>query len=259
MNLSFENLRKYMISIVPATAIIGVVYVYWEDIANRAFTHDLDHTIITKLRFFPLTPPSNLRGPGTIYLVADDGQPESALCMVAPELLDKVLKFSSTQTQTVQQSHGASFAIGSDLEKRLRARVKGGMIQSVTFSLEDVSVHEISIADLRMLSREMQKVDDCAAAIEQYLKAGKRVCQGQQGLKATARYSVRVKKGADTSAAIDAIVAAVQATTEAKTEFDGSQVTLGVGLFYGMRLAPLCHYLPNATPPEAPVAGASRT
>lgn len=258
MKLSFRNLRGYLISIVPAIAIVGLGYVYWEYASNRV-DHDLNHTIITKLRFFPLTPPSNLRGPGTIYLVADDGQPESALCMASPELLDKVLRYSSTQTETVQQSNSASFAIGSDLEKRLRARVKGSMIESVTFSLEDVSVHEISIADLRMLSREMQKVEDCAAAIEQYLKAGKRVCQGQQGLKATARYSVRVKKGADTSAAVDAIVAAVQATAEAKTDFDGSQLRLGVGLFYGMRLAPLCHFLPNTAPPEAPVAGVSRT
>lgn len=258
MNLSFKNLRRYLISIVPAIAILGVGYVYWEYTSNRV-DHDLNQTIITKLRFFPLVPPSNLRGPGTIYLVADDGQPESALCIATPELLNKVLRYSSTQTETIQQSHSASFAIGSDLEKRLKARVKGGVIESVTFSLEDVSVHEISIADLFMLSREMQKVEDCAAAVEQYLKAGKRVCQGQQGLKATARYSVRVRKGADTSAAVDAIVTAVQATTEAKTEFDGSQLTLGVGLFYGMRLAPLCHFLSTGTPQEAPVPGMSRT
>jgi hypothetical protein len=181
------------------------------------------------------------------------------LCNVPSKLLEDVLRRSETESQVAQQLRKASFAIDSSIESALNAKVKGGLIEEVTFSLEDVSVFEVALADLRMLAREMQKVADCADEVLMYLEANRHVCQGQQALRATAKYSIRLKRDADSTVAIDAIREAVRITIDPKAEFDGSRVTTGVSLYYGIRLPPLCFALRGNKPPRAPVSWWART
>jgi hypothetical protein len=207
---------------------------------------------IKKVQFYPITPPTTLRAPGTIYVVNRDGQPTSALCEVNPTRLKDFIHESLTETQVAQALRKASFTADASVEQNLKARVKGDIIESVNLSLEDVSVLEVSIANLRTLAAEMQNDSACAESIVEYLSAGEYVCQGQQVLKATTKYSIQTKRDAEGHASQE-ITSAVRATIDPNANFDGSSVKAGVGLYYGMRLAPRCMALKGKPVKRAPV------
>jgi hypothetical protein len=207
---------------------------------------------IKRVQFYPITPPSTLRAPGTIYVVSRDGQPTSALCEVNPTRLKDFIHESLTETQVAQALRKASFTADAAVEQNLKARVKGDIIESVNLSLEDVSVLEVSIANLRTLAAELQSDSACADSIIEYLSAGEYVCQGQQVLKATTKYSIQTKRDAEGQASQE-IKSAVRATIDPNANFDGSSVTAGVGLYYGMRLAPRCMALKGKPVKRAPV------
>jgi len=209
--------------------------------------------VIRQLGFLPITPPTNLRAPGTLYVVDGSGRISSALCDVPVEQLKDVLHESPTETRDAQLLRKASFNLDATIEKTLKDKLSGDLIESVDFSLEDVSVQEVSIASLRDLATALQKSTSCAESIGEYLRAGEHVCQGQQVLKATARYAIRTKREVAGSAAVK-LREAVHATIDPRASIDGSTVTAGVGLFYGMRLAPLCMALPGRSLERPPLS-----
>jgi hypothetical protein len=213
---------------------------------------------IRKSRFYPITPPTTLRAPGTIYVVASDGQPISALCEVNAARLKDFIQESLTETQVAQALRKASIAADAVVEQNLRARLKADIIESVNLSLEDVSVLEVSIANLRTLATEMQNDAACADSILEYLNAGENVCQGQQVLKATTKYLIQTKRAADGQASTQELKAAVRATIDPNANFDGSTAKAGVGLYYGMRLAPRCMALKGEKIKRAPVSWLDR-
>lgn len=249
----FGRYLTYIVAAIAVAALAVPVYIYF-------FSSQPNYvdTAIRKIRFFPLTPPSTLRAPGTIYVVSSDGQPTSSLCEVRSDRLKDFIHESLTETQVAQELRKASFAADAAMEKSLKAQLKADVIESVQFSLEDVSVLEVSIANLRTIASELQKDEACAASVEDYLKAGQYICQGQQSLKATSKYSIRIKRSADAEVSAQVLQDAVRATIDPKAEVDGSTVTAGVGLYYGIRLAPLCFSLPGNRPPPAPVSWRSR-
>jgi hypothetical protein len=136
------------------------------------------------------------------------------------------------------------------MEKNLKEQVKGDLVESVSFTLENVSVLEVSIANLRVLAGTLQKDSACADSVYDYLKAGLHICQGQQVLKATTKYSIQTKREVG-GEVVAQLRDAVRATIDPQASVDGSTVTTGEGLFYGMRLAPLCMALPDQ-PNEGP-------
>jgi hypothetical protein len=140
------------------------------------------------------------------------------------------------------------------MEKSLKEQVKGDLVESVSFSLENVSVLEVSIENLRVLSSELQKNPACADSIVDYLNAGEHICQGQQVLKATTKYAIHTKRevGGDLVATLRD---AVRATIDPQASVDGATVTTGQGLFYGMRLAPRCMALPGQKLEPPPAGG----
>jgi hypothetical protein len=199
---------------------------------------------LRKVRFYPITPPTTLRAPGTIYVVSGDGQPISALCEASSTRLKDIVHESATETQIAQALRNASFSADAAVEQTIKARVKSDIVESVKFTLEDVSVLEVSIANLRTLAAELQKDAACADSIIEYLTAGEYICQGQQVLKATTKYSIQTKRTAAGSAATE-LRDAVRATIDPNAAVDGSTITTGIGLYYGMRLAPRCMALPG--------------
>jgi hypothetical protein len=209
--------------------------------------------VIRQLGFLPITPPTNLRAPGTLYVVDGTGRISSALCEVPVDRLKGVLHESPTETRDAQLLRKASFNLDASIEKTLKDKLSGDLIESVNFSLEDVSVQEVSIANLRDINSDLQKNAACADSIGEYLKAGEHVCQGQQVLKATARYAIRTRRAVEGAAAAK-LTEAVHATIDPKASVDGSTVTAGVGLFYGMRLAPLCMALPGQSLQRPPLS-----
>jgi len=236
----------YAAFLLVACAVIAVpVYIY----VTPARTNQLEEAI-KQLRFVPITPPTTLRAPGTIYVVGKDGQVSSALCQADASQLKGLISESPTETQDAQTLRKASFALTASIEKNLKDQVKGDLVESVSFSLENVSVLEVSIANLRVLASELQKNTACADSVYDYLKAGLHICQGQQVLKATTKYSIQTKRevGGEVAAQLRD---AVRANIDPHATVDGSTVTSGQGLFYGMRLAPLCMALPGQ-PNEGP-------
>jgi hypothetical protein len=207
---------------------------------------------IRTLHFLPIEPPSTLRAPGTIYVVGDNGEIESALCWADDKNLTSMMRESATETQDTQSLRNATFDTSATLTQNLKEHVKGDLIQSVSFTLDDVSVLEVSVENLRALSADLQNKPSCGDSVVDYIHAGKHLCQGQQVLKATATYTIRTKQTAD-SEIIAKVTDAVRATIDPKATFDGKTVTVGHGLYYGMRLAPLCMALDDkgiAPPPQ---------
>jgi hypothetical protein len=179
------------------------------------------------------------------------------LCEVSGERLKEFIHESPTETQVAQALRRASFAADADLEKDLKARVKGDFVESVNFSLEEVSVLEISIANLRTIAAELQKDSSCANSILDYLSKGQYICQGQQVLRATSKYSIQTKKAGEGSVSARELRDAVRATIDPKANESGSTVISGEGLYYGMRLVPLCMGL-NGNLPHPPVTWFNR-
>lgn len=106
----------------------------------------------------------------------------------------------------------ASFAAEAKMEQSLKAQIGSNVIESVTFSLVDVSVIEVSIADLRKIFIELQKDNECAESIKEYLRVREYVCQGQQVLKATAKYSIKTNRSTQGSASTEQLEDAIRAT-----------------------------------------------
>jgi hypothetical protein len=246
--------RRLIVGLIVLAAIVGApAYVFLMP-PDQSY---LDEAI-RKVRFYPITPPTTLRAPGTIYVVSSDGQPTSALCEVNATRLKDFIHESLTETQVAQALRKASIAADAAVEQTLKARIKGDIIESVNLSLEDVSVLEVSIANLRTLATEMQNDTACADSILEYLNAGENVCQGQQVLKATTKYSIQTKRAAEGQASAQELKAAVRATIDPRADFDGSTVKAGVGLYYGMRLAPRCMALRGERIKRAPVSWLNR-
>ena len=226
----------YIVAALIAVAVVAApIYIFY---FKPQQTNQLEEAI-TELHFLPINPPTTLRAPGSIYVIDDDGQVESALCWADAKDLSGVMRESPTETRDAQNLRKATFDSSAKVTQSLKEQVKGDLIESVSFTLENVSVLEVSIEDLRGLSAALQKKSECGDSVVAYIHAGKHVCQGQQVLKATAKYTIRTKREVigDIAAKLSD---AVRATIDPKASFDGSTVTTGEGLFYGMRLAPLC-------------------
>ena len=185
-------------------------------------------------------------------MIDDDGEVESALCWVDAKDLKNVTHESSTETQVTETLRKATLNSSAKITESLKEQVKGDVIKSVSFTLNDVSVLEVSIENLRAISAALQDKPGCGDSVVRYIKAGKHLCQGQQVLKATATYTIENKR--EVSGEIAAkLNDAIHATIDPKASFDGKTVTTGKGLFYGMRLAPLCMALDDngvAAPPK---------
>ena len=214
---------------------------------------------ITSLRFHPIMPPTTLRAPGTIYVVDDDGEVESALCWVDAKDLIGVMHTSPTETVDTQFLRKATLNSSAKITESLKEQIKGDVIESVSFTLADVSVLEVSIANLRGLSTKLQDELGCGDEVVRYIHAGKHLCQGQQVLQATAKYTITNKREVTGEIAAK-LNDAIHTTIDPKASFDGKTVTTGEGLFYGMRLAPLCMALDDSgvAPPPQPRTGIAR-
>jgi hypothetical protein len=236
-------------SLLAVVIVAAPIYIYF---FKPHQTNQLEEAI-KSLRFHPITPPTTLRAPGTIYVIDDDGEVESALCWADAKDLIGVMHKSPTETVDTQILRKATLNSSAKITESLKEQIKGDVIESVSFTLADVSVLEVSIANLRGLSAKLQAELGCGDEVVRYIHAGKHLCQGQQVLQATAKYTITNKR--EVTGEIAAKVNdAIRATIDPKASFDGKTVTSGEGLFYGMRLAPLCMALDDkgVAPPPKP-------
>jgi len=253
--LTLRNLIYLSAAVIAAVIVIAPIYIYY---SKPHQTNALEDAI-RSLRFHPITPPTTLRAPGTIYVIDDDGEVESVLCWADAKDLKDVMRESPTESLDTQNLRKATLNSSAKLTESLKEQVQGDVIESVSFTLADVSVLEVSIESLRRLSATLQDKPGCGDSVVFYIHAGKHICQGQQVLKATARYTITNKREVTGEIAVK-LNDAIRATIDPKASFDGKTVTTGEGLFYGMRLAPLCMALDDkgVAPPPKPRTGIAR-
>jgi hypothetical protein len=253
--LTVRRLIYFGAALLACVIVAAPIYIYFFKPHQTNYLEEA----ISSLHFHPITPPTTLRAPGTIYVIDDDGEVESALCWVDAKDLIDVMRQSPTETLDKQNLRKATLNSSAKITESLKEQVKGDVIESVSFTLDDVSVLEVSIANLRGLSAKLQDEPGCGDSVISYIKAGKHLCQGQQVLKATATYTITNKREVTGEIAAK-LNDAIRATIDPKASFDGKTITTGEGLFYGMRLAPLCMALDDkgVAPPPKPRTGIAR-
>jgi hypothetical protein len=222
---------------------------------SRPNLDQLDEAI-GRIGFYPITPPSNLRGPGSIYHVSGDGKSYVMLCEVTPDRLKRVLRSSPTAKQVSSELSKARIGLQADLISRMKSTADADLLQSVKLELDDVEVAEVSLEELAIIAHELLQREACSRQVTESLRAGDYVCQGQQVLKATTMFSVAFKNtGAATvtNKNIDERAKAIQAHVAADAKVEGDRIVSGRGLYYGIKLAPRCMYLPGGRAKRPPL------
>lgn len=208
---------------------------------------------IEKLGFYPITPPTLLRNPGSIYHISRDGRWTSALCEAEPERLKRFTRVSSSQHFVSEELRKAKFGIGAAVGQNARSDAEAAILQTVVLKFEQVKVLEVSIEDLATLAGDLQKRESCQSAVVAYLEAGDYVCQVQTVLLASAAYDVTSEARAKGAATADAVVLdAIKATIDPTAQVTGNSKAAGENLYYGMKFAPRCLALRGQVPPRLP-------
>jgi hypothetical protein len=257
--------RRRAIGTIAALAIFAVpIGIYF---GGRPSHQDALERAVVDLQFFPIRPPTTLRGPGSLYHVDVSGNILGTVCEADQVLVSALSQESPTTLLTASALQEAEYSIEGGVIEKINAKLKTKQVQSVRLSLQDVRVLEIPQADLTNITARLVKSSDCSATIKQLLNARELVCQGASVLLASAEYSTQTEQGTTTDATLAAhelevvskalkeanidgsatVKAALGAQSGANVAGSGTRLVSGRNLYYGIKTAPLC-----MTPPDAP-------
>jgi hypothetical protein len=203
------------------------------------------HEAIGNIGFYPITPPTSLRAPGSLYHVSSDGKYYSMLCEVQPERLVAVTRTSFTNNQVSSELRKARLGVSAELLRNIEATVNAKLVESVKLEIDDVEVLEVSLEDLAIIADELLRRGTCDQEVRRYLQEGDYICQGQQVLKATTKYTVAFDNTATAAGLLSRTAEVIKLTYDSDAKFEGGQIVSGKNLYYGMKLAPRCLYLPG--------------
>jgi hypothetical protein len=198
---------------------------------------------IVDIGFYPITPPTSLRAPGSLYHVSADGKYYTMLCEVQPQRLVAVTRTSFTNNQVSSELRKTRLGVTTDLLKNIESSAGAKLVEAVKLELDDVEVLEVSLEDLAIIADELLHRGTCDQEVRKYLQEGDYICQGQQVLKATTKYTVAFEDSA--SGALKRTAEVIQSTYDSDARYEGGQIISGKNLYYGMKLAPRCLYLPG--------------
>src|SRR5437660_8458064 len=99
---------------VTPLAVIAGVYFYSPD-------PDKLNEAIINIGFYPITPPTNLRAPGSIYHVTSNGKYYTMLCEIQPERLSSVMRTSPTNKQVSTELRKATPGIITKIIEQVNA------------------------------------------------------------------------------------------------------------------------------------------
>lgn len=210
---------------------------------------------IDALGFFPITPPTLLRGPGSIYHITRNVASISPICEAEPWQLEKVLKESATQAMVSSELRKASYSVGAEVSKHVQSNAESEILQSVSLQFDKVFVREVSLEKLAEIALALQERPVCQTEILKYLSAGDYVCQVQTVLLASAAYTVAQQQTGRGSAKIDTdtLHGAVKANFDPSAQIIGDLKVAGQGLYYGMKFTPRCFAAIGEPPPRLPL------
>jgi hypothetical protein len=110
----------------------------------------------------------------------------------------------------------------------------------------------VSLEQLAVIADELLKRDTCDHEVRKYLEVGDYVCQGQQVLKATTKYTVAFDDAA--TGLLERTAGLINLAYDADARVEGGQIVSGKNLYYGMKLAPRCLYLPGERSRRPPLS-----
>jgi hypothetical protein len=217
-------------------------------------TPDKLNEAIMDIGFYPITPPNILRAPGSIYQVSSDGKYYTMLCEVDPKRLVDVTRTSPTNSQVSSELRKARLGVSAELLRNIKTSSDTKLVEAVRLELDDVEVLEVSLEQLAVIADELLKRETCDHEVKKYLEAGDYVCQGQQVLKATTRYTVAFDDTATAEGRLERTAETIKLNFDSDARVEGGQIVSGKNLYYGMKLAPRCLYLPDQKSRRPPLS-----
>jgi hypothetical protein len=215
-------------------------------------TPDKLNEAIVDIGFYPITPPNILRAPGSIYQVSSDGKYYTMLCEVDPKRLVDVTRTSPTNDRVSSELRKARLGVSADFLRNIKTKADAKLVEAVRLELEDVEVLEVSLEQLAVIADELLKRETCDQEVRKYLEVGDYVCQGQQVLKATTKYTVAFDDSS--TGLLERTAGMIKLAYDADARVEGEQIVSGKNLYYGMKLAPRCLYLPGERSRRPPLS-----
>lgn len=216
---------------------------------------------VQKLGFYPIRPPSTLRGPGSIFHVDLLGNIQGTVCEVSNVLTGSILRESPTELSTAKALRDANYDLDAGLLEQINTKLLTKRVESVRLEFTDVKVREIASEHLAGIAKRLQANPDCIEEIGRLLRSRELVCQGTEVLLASVEYDVAVKSNVGATSKVNATQSDLESVREALSESDfdkdaaivpafanaqgGSvdeshRLTSGRSLYYGIKLSPLC-------------------
>jgi hypothetical protein len=239
----------------------------WRQVDQR----DALEGAIVDLGFYPIRPPTTLRGPGSFYHVDPAGNIAVMVCEADHVLVGSQIDESPTTLITAETLQKADYAIDAGVVEQINAKLTSKRVQSVHYELSDVKVLEIPRASLVGIARRLISNPDCDQAIKQLVDSRELVCQGASVLLASASYAVKVDTDRAAEGTVDVgadelalvrdvlkqsevdssarVVPKLGAQTQGDATGSSSKLVSGDNLYYGIKLNPLCMAPAQATRP----------
>ncbi len=162
------NLRVLGIVLLVAMVTVPVAV-----LAGRSIfvTRSEFETTIRDAGFYPLNPPSKLVMPGSIYQVSQDGRFYTTICRADQADVEPITQVSETEDVVASSLENGTFDLTADAAKEINAHLNGNLVRAVQYSLRDVAVLEIPLAEneeifvkLTAASRAMTPSSGCSSA-----------------------------------------------------------------------------------------------
>lgn len=216
---------------------------------------------IFEIGFYPVNPPTTLRNPGSIYRISTDGQAYDLICgiNISGDRYKGAVKKSETERRVSSDLTKFKLKANAKSFEKISGELQTELLRRISYSLDNVQVYEISLADLAKISKELQESDvECRNAINQYLRAGDYVCQVQQVLLATAKYKISMDDHGDGNIDVRDARNIIATTIDPTVMYSHGAEISGLGLHYGMRPTPRCMSFHDAAAPLSPTSWLNR-
>lgn len=234
--------------IVLALAVVVGPMVYFATQIGRTGTA-LERRI-QDIGFYPVRPPSTNVAPGSIYHVSRDGKYYTLMCRADEQDTSPVLVSSASEEFVANELQNVKYTLDSNQAELINAKLEVDIIESVSYSLKKVELLEIPLEKNMEIFIKLTQRDSCRNVVEDQLKNGELVCQGQSVLRATVEFhlTTKSKNGVDaelTAEKIPVVKEVLEAEAKASLDFDQGQFVSGTALHYGVKVNPICVTLPT--------------
>jgi hypothetical protein len=190
-------------------------------------------SVVRKYGYREARPPSLLHPPGSIVALDLDAPAVAAhgVCTPVDAVGDIILQTSDAATQDVAQKLTRSFSLSADYLNAVKASSHISSLSNVHVSLSNVSVQELTTAEV------FKHVDDrptnnCQAAIEHEVAAGRGISLIVSILKADVIYTMEYEGGRDANITLPQVANIAIQLGAAGGEVSTTEIK-GNGLYWG--------------------------